>query len=185
MGAYAAEVLSPGRMETTGIRPSHSRGGNDGEGELKDFYDVLGVEKDASKAEIADAFRRLALQYHPDRNDAEGSSRRFAEMSEAYAVLSEDEKRELYDALGPDKYDDPWEVYRYKSQREAAARDAKAWETQKWERRGEGVNTIIGSVIVLVLFNMIPPYVLGPWYYVFDGFVILCLIVGVHRLIED
>jgi len=173
-------------MESTAVRPSRGKNGSAGAVNTKDFYDVLGIKRDASNAEIADAFRKLALQYHPDRNNDEEASAKFAEISQAYAVLSDDEKRELYDTLGPDKYDDPWEVYRYKQQREEAVRDAKAWEAQKWEQRGGAVNTIIGSILFLALFNeLIPAYVLGPWDYLFNGFAILCLIVGIHQLVED
>jgi hypothetical protein len=172
-------------MKTTAVRPSRGKNGGSSRVNPKDFYNVLGVKRDASKAEIADTFKRLAFQYHPDRNTGEEANERFAEISRAYAVLHDDEKRELYDALGPDRYDDPWEVYRYKQQREEAVRDAKAWEAEKWERRGGAVNTIIGSILFLALFNaLIPAYVLGPWDYVFNGFAILCLIVGIHQLFE-
>jgi molecular chaperone DnaJ len=66
----------------------------------RDYYDVLGVSKAASKEEIKNAYRKLALQYHPDRNKAAGSEERFKEISEAYAVLSDDEKRKRYDTYG-------------------------------------------------------------------------------------
>ncbi|HYB75905.1 MAG TPA: molecular chaperone DnaJ [Nitrososphaerales archaeon] len=66
----------------------------------RDYYDVLGVAKSASKDEIKSAYRKLALQYHPDRNKAPGAEERFKEISEAYAVLSDDEKRAQYDQFG-------------------------------------------------------------------------------------
>src|SRR5919197_378656 len=66
----------------------------------RDYYDVLGVPKSASKDEIKNAYRKLALQYHPDRNKAAGSEEKFKEISEAYAVLSDDEKRKRYDTYG-------------------------------------------------------------------------------------
>ena len=173
-------------MESTAVRPSRGKNGNDKAAGPKDFYDVLGVKKDASKAEIADAFKRLALQYHPDRNKDREANRRFAEISRAYAVLSDDWMRVLYHALGPDRYDDPWWINRYCTQREEAASDAKAWERERWERKGGAVNTIIGSIVFLAIIDsLIPAYVLGPWYYVVDGFAILCFLVGVHQLIED
>jgi len=66
----------------------------------KDYYDVLGIARDASKDQIKDAYRKLALQYHPDRNKAPEAEERFKEISEAYAVLSDDQKRQQYDTLG-------------------------------------------------------------------------------------
>src|SRR5215472_14012568 len=66
----------------------------------KDYYEVLGVEKGASKGQIKDAYRKLALEFHPDRNKAPDAESRFKKISEAYAVLSDDEKRRQYDAYG-------------------------------------------------------------------------------------
>jgi molecular chaperone DnaJ len=68
--------------------------------EKRDYYEVLGVSKNASKDEIKAAYRKLALQYHPDRNKEPGAEERFKEISEAYAVLSDDEKRAQYDRFG-------------------------------------------------------------------------------------
>jgi molecular chaperone DnaJ len=66
----------------------------------KDYYEVLGVQKGASKDQIKDAYRKLALQFHPDRNKSPEAEGRFKEISEAYAVLSDDEKRRQYDSFG-------------------------------------------------------------------------------------
>jgi molecular chaperone DnaJ len=66
----------------------------------KDYYDVLGVPRGASKDQVKDAYRKLALQYHPDRNKSKEAEERFKEITEAYAVLSDDEKRRQYDAYG-------------------------------------------------------------------------------------
>ena len=65
----------------------------------RDYYEVLGVPK-AGKDEIKSAYRKLALQYHPDRNKSAGAEEKFKEISEAYAVLSDDEKRKRYDVYG-------------------------------------------------------------------------------------
>src|SRR5438874_10425415 len=66
----------------------------------RDYYDVLGVQKGAGKDEIKCAYRKLALQYHPDRNKSPEATERFKEISEAYAILSDDEKRNQYDQFG-------------------------------------------------------------------------------------
>ena len=66
----------------------------------RDYYEVLGVQKGATKDQIKDAYRKLALQFHPDRNKSPEAEGRFKEISEAYAVLSDDEKRKQYDSFG-------------------------------------------------------------------------------------
>jgi molecular chaperone DnaJ len=68
--------------------------------EPRDYYEVLGVARDADAKAIKDAFRQLALKYHPDRNKEPGASDRFKEIAEAYAVLSDPKKRAEYDARG-------------------------------------------------------------------------------------
>ena len=66
----------------------------------KDYYEVLGVKKDASDEEIKRAFRKLAKQYHPDVNKEPGADEKFKEIGEAYAVLSDPNKRSQYDQFG-------------------------------------------------------------------------------------
>ncbi|HID30642.1 MAG TPA: J domain-containing protein [Desulfobacterales bacterium] len=66
----------------------------------KDYYAILGVSRDASQDEIQRAYRKLARKYHPDMNKDTGAEERFKEISEAYDVLSDPEKRKMYDALG-------------------------------------------------------------------------------------
>jgi molecular chaperone DnaJ len=66
----------------------------------RDYYEVLNVPRNASKEEIKKAYRQLALKYHPDRNKSPDAEEKFKEISEAYAVLSDDEKRMQYDQLG-------------------------------------------------------------------------------------
>ena len=68
--------------------------------EKRDYYDVLGVQKGAGKDDVKAAYRKLALQYHPDRNKDPGAAEKFKEISEAYAVLSDDDKRQEYDKFG-------------------------------------------------------------------------------------
>ena len=68
----------------------------------RDFYDVLGVGRDASADDIQSAYRKLARTYHPDVNKDPGAEDRFKEVSEAYDVLSDPELRRRYDAFGHD-----------------------------------------------------------------------------------
>jgi molecular chaperone DnaJ len=66
----------------------------------RDYYEILGVQKNASKSEIKKAYRKLALKYHPDKNPDKKAEGTFKEISEAYAVLYDDEKRKMYDQFG-------------------------------------------------------------------------------------
>ena len=66
----------------------------------KDYYQVLGVERDATSEDVRKAFRKLAFQHHPDRNKENGAEERFKEINEAYQVLSDPEKRTSYDQFG-------------------------------------------------------------------------------------
>ncbi|RME20409.1 MAG: molecular chaperone DnaJ [Deltaproteobacteria bacterium] len=69
----------------------------------RDYYEVLGVSRDASAEEIKRAYRRLAVKYHPDHNQgSKEAEERFKELAEAYSVLSDPEKRRLYDMYGKD-----------------------------------------------------------------------------------
>jgi curved DNA-binding protein len=67
---------------------------------FRDYYETLGVPRDASSEDIRRAYRTLARQYHPDVNKDDGAEDRFKEISEAYEVLRDSEKRERYDRLG-------------------------------------------------------------------------------------
>lgn len=72
----------------------------------KNYYDILGVKKDATKKEIQKKYRKLSLQYHPDRQNGKSdeekkeSEEKFKEISEAYSILSDDNKRQQYDMFG-------------------------------------------------------------------------------------
>jgi molecular chaperone DnaJ len=66
----------------------------------RDYYEILGVPRDASPEDLKAAFRRLARQYHPDVNKSPDAEERFKEINEAYAVLSDSEKRATYDRYG-------------------------------------------------------------------------------------
>src|SRR4030066_673630 len=87
----------------------------------KNFYDILGLKKDATDKEIKQAFRRLARKHHPDVNPSDKSAEaKFKEINAAYEVLSDKEKRQKYDRFG-----DQWQ---YADQfAKAGAQQAKYW----------------------------------------------------------
>ena len=66
----------------------------------RDYYEVLGVQKNTPQDEIKSQYRKLALKFHPDRNKSPDAAEHFKEISEAYAVLSDSEKRKIYDTYG-------------------------------------------------------------------------------------
>ncbi|AMB93253.1 molecular chaperone DnaJ [Aerococcus christensenii] len=66
----------------------------------RDYYDVLGVSKDASQKEIKQAYRQLAKKYHPDLNKEPGAEEKYKEVTEAYEVLGDEKKRQQYDQFG-------------------------------------------------------------------------------------
>ena len=68
---------------------------------MKDFYDILGVSKDATSDTIKKAYRKLALKYHPDKNPGNSEAEKsFKEAAEAYSILSDNQKRSQYDQFG-------------------------------------------------------------------------------------
>lgn len=69
----------------------------------KDYYQLLGVSRDATDREIKKAFRALAVKYHPDKNKAKDAEDRFREIAKAYKVLSDKEKRKRYDRFGDEE----------------------------------------------------------------------------------
>jgi DnaJ-class molecular chaperone len=66
----------------------------------KDYYAILGVARSATDDELKKAYRKLALKYHPDKNKAKGAEEKFKEIGEAYDVLSDPKKRQIYDQFG-------------------------------------------------------------------------------------
>src|SRR4029450_8147099 len=74
--------------------------------DFKDYYKILGVDRKADDKTIKSAYRRLARKFHPDVAKTKDATERFKEVSEAYEVLPDPEKRRRYDSLGPD-----WQRY--------------------------------------------------------------------------
>lgn len=70
-----------------------------------DYYELLGLKKGASDSEIKAAYRKQALQWHPDRNKSAGASAKFAQINKAYEVLSDSSKRQMYDQYGKDGFE--------------------------------------------------------------------------------
>ena len=66
----------------------------------RDYYEVLGVTRSADAQELKKAYRRLAMEYHPDRNASADAAEKFKEINQAYEVLSDDQKRQMYDRFG-------------------------------------------------------------------------------------
>lgn len=66
----------------------------------KDYYEILGIKKGASEDDIKKAYRKQALRYHPDKNKSPGAEEKFKEIAEAYDVLSEPKKKDIYDRFG-------------------------------------------------------------------------------------
>jgi len=95
--------------------------------DYKDYYKILGVDKTVGKDELRDKYRKLARKYHPDVNTTDkDATKKFAEISEAYEVLSDDEKRKKYDELGSD-----WERYQ-------TAGQGDQFDWAKYANRGNG-----------------------------------------------
>ncbi|MEI7980954.1 MAG: J domain-containing protein [Bacteroidota bacterium] len=97
--------------------------------DYKDYYKILGVGKDASQAEIKKQYRKLAVKYHPDKNQGnKQSEEKFKEMGEAYAVLGDPEKRKKYDTLGAN-----WKQYE-----QAGAGTQGGGGFSQWANQGRG-----------------------------------------------
>src|SRR5476649_693570 len=71
----------------------------------RDYYQTLGVTKSSSAAEIKTAYRKLALEFHPDRNKSKEAEGKFKEVTKAYEVLSDPQKKQTYDQYGHDAFE--------------------------------------------------------------------------------
>ena len=103
--------------------------------EYKDYYKVLGVEKNASQDDIRKAFRKLAVKYHPDKNQGDKKAEdKFKEVNEANEVLGDPEKRKKYDALGAN-------FNAYRQQGNEGNFDWSQWASQQASQQGGGGRT--------------------------------------------
>ncbi len=112
---------------------------------VKDYYQTLGVPKNASEADIKKAYRKLAMQYHPDRNPGkeEWANQKFKEINEAYGVLGDEKKRKQYDQFGT--VGDPGDVF-------GSANTRSTFEDLMKEFQGAGLDfgfldSIFGEVL--------------------------------------
>ena len=98
----------------------------------KDYYKILGINKNASREEIKQAFRKLAHQYHPDKG---GDEKKFKEINEAYSILSDDNKRQQYDQFGS-TFD------------QAGFRGGMSWEDifRNYQSQGQGMEFDLGDI---------------------------------------
>lgn len=102
-------------------------------------------------------------------------------------MLFDDQKRHLYDVLGPDKYDDPREVLFYRLNQEATKRE----EEREWESNKSAVDSSTAGPVAFIVFFLlildfaIPSWVLGPWFFVINAFLILGVVVGVYDLAKS
>ena len=71
--------------------------------EKKDYYDILGIEKNADEAQIKKAYRKLAIKFHPDKNKAKNAEEAFKKVNQAFSVLSDKNKRKNYDMFGTEE----------------------------------------------------------------------------------
>ncbi|XP_029908692.1 dnaJ homolog subfamily B member 14 [Myripristis murdjan] len=120
-GAYCRRPANS--SENTGAQPERERqdsGGGESKGftkeqvegvqrikRCKDYYEVLGISKEASEDELKKAYRKLALKFHPDKNHAPGATEAFKKIGNAYAVLSNPDKRRQYDLTGGEEPSSP------------------------------------------------------------------------------
>jgi curved DNA-binding protein len=103
--------------------------------DYKDYYKMLGVSKTADEKEIKAAFRKLAQQYHPDKNPGDKKAEdKFKEINEAYQVLSDSEKRQKYDQFGSN-----WEQFR------SAGGDPGGFDWTRWANAGAGTGAGTGG----------------------------------------
>jgi len=96
----------------------------------RDYYEILGIPKDTPDYEIKKRYRQLALKYHPDRNKDSEAPEKFKEISEAYSILSDNQKRQLYDSHGHAGIDGRYSNMNYYSQEDFHSNDVWGWRSK-------------------------------------------------------
>jgi len=120
----------------------------------RDYYEILGVDTTASPTDIKTAYRKLAKLYHPDINKSHDAEEKFKEISEAYAVLSDHDKRQQYDSYGHAAFDKEYSYDNFRKAREEAERREREKARQeeeaiiKEEKKG-----IIGQFLELLMLS--------------------------------
>ncbi len=99
----------------------------------RDYYEVLGVSKDAESSAIKKAYRKLAKKYHPDTNAGNAEAeKRFKEISEAYAVLGDEEKKKLYDEFGHIAFEPGFNADAARAQKQYGYGNFGGWKRPEW-----------------------------------------------------
>jgi uncharacterized membrane protein YsdA (DUF1294 family) len=133
---------------------------------LKDYYEVLGVPRNASKEEIREAYRRLVLKYHPDRNRSPDAEARLKEINEAYRVLMDDKKRRVYDMYGVAGLRLGGDFYRWTRPRpEEGGSKTSGVKTEK----GKGLVSLLARIPVMAAAVFTMSYLLYVFYYLSGG----------------
>jgi uncharacterized membrane protein YsdA (DUF1294 family) len=133
---------------------------------LKDYYEVLGVPRNASKEEIREAYRRLVLKYHPDRNRSPDAEARLKEINEAYRVLMDDKKRRVYDMYGVAGLRLGGDFYRWTRPRsEAGGSKTSGVKTDK----GKGLVSLLARIPVMAAAVFTMSYLLYVFNYLSGG----------------
>jgi DnaJ-class molecular chaperone len=111
----------------------------------RDYYKILGVDRDADQAAIKRAYRRLVLRYHPDRNRVPRGAARFLKIQEAYTVLSDPEKRRQYELAQPKSATRPSQTGRRAGASRSAATTRRGLLDIVVEGLGISVNVSLGA----------------------------------------